>query len=98
MYGTDFIATFSLYIVVLAKEGDDIDALHCKLIALLQLERFGDAASLVLGAAALRAEDASKFACCYALYRGEQYDECAKLLHTLDDSVEHVQALKSQLV
>ena len=84
---------------VLALAPEDGDALHCKLVCLVQCSKFVEALKLIDSPAsrAARQSGAFHFEKAYCLYRLERYEESKKALQALPSEEERVRELSAQI-
>ena len=77
---------------------DDPEAVHCKIVSLVQLNKFQDAIKLIDSAAKKKDAPQFLFEKAYCLYRLTRYAESQKLLLKLPESDAHVRELSAQIL
>ena len=82
---------------ILSLVPEDPDALHCKVVCLVQLSKFAEALKLVDSLAGKTKEGRLQFERAYCLYRLERYEESWKIIEALPSDEPRVKELAAQI-
>ena len=82
---------------ILSLAPDDREALHCKVVCLLQLSKFQEAVKLIDSQNKKAGKEQFTFEKAYCLYRLEKYDQSHRLLPRLPQTEQRVQELSAQV-
>ena len=82
---------------ILSVSSDDLQALHCKIVCLIQLSKFQEAGKLIDTVNKKADSPQYRFEKAYCLYRLEKYKESRQLLSKLPQADAHVRELQAQI-
>ena len=90
----DYEAGLRLAEEILSRSPEDKDALHCRIVCLIQLSKFHEAIKLIDKKAE---KQKFQFERAYCFYRLEKYDESRRALKKLPESEQRVRELSAQI-